>query len=217
MQEELRSQVSLDGAVDADWRTVAGLDVSYAKDSDLLAAAAVVLDIRTLDVVETAVVTGEADFPYVPGLLGFREVPVLLRALERLSVTPDLLVCDGYGLAHPRRFGLACHVGVVTGLPSFGVAKTAFTATYAEPGAQRGSWSPLLDGTDVVGRALRTQSGVKPVFVSPGHLVGLGEITKITLRMCPKFRIPEAIRRADSLSRAALRSDPADAGPDGPP
>jgi deoxyribonuclease V len=187
-------------------RTVAGLDVSYDSGSQLLAAAVVVLDLQTLEVQESAVVHGEATFPYVPGLLAFREAPALLRALDEITGEPDVLVCDGYGLAHPRRFGLACHIGVATGLPTFGVAKTSFTARFVEPGVERGASSPLLDGEDVVGAVLRTQTGVKPVFVSVGHRIGLDEAVALTLTMCSGFRLPEAVRRADALSRSALRA-----------
>ncbi len=183
----------------------AGLDVSYDKGSDRVAAAAVVIDVETLAVRETAIVHGEVSFPYVPGLLAFREVPILLEALDRLTVRPDVLVCDGYGIAHPRRFGLACHLGVLTDLPSFGVAKTPFRATSAAPGRRRGEWSPLVEGDEVLGRAVRTQTGVKPVFVSVGHRIGLARATALTLRLSPDFRLPETTRRADSLSRAALR------------
>lgn len=185
--------------------TVAGLDVSYDKDSDRIAAAAVVIDIDTIEVRETAIVHGEVSFPYVPGLLAFREVPILITALEMLATRPDVLVCDGYGIAHPRRFGLACHLGVLLDLPSFGVAKTQFRATSEEPGQERGSWSPLMDGNKVLGRAVRTQAGVKPVFVSVGHRIGLDRATGLTLRLSNRFRLPETTRQADSLSRAALR------------
>jgi deoxyribonuclease V len=214
-QEELRRQVEPAVRLGAPPATIAGLDVSYAVDSALLAAAVVVLDARTLETRETAVVLGEATFPYVPGLLAFREAPVLLRALATLTAVPDVLMCDGYGLAHPRRCGLACHVGVETGVPTFGVAKTAFTSRFADPGPRRGALSPLLDAGEVVGRALRTRTGVKPVFVSVGHRITLDEATELTLAMCPRFRVPEPTRRADALSRAALRD--ARATPDGSP
>jgi deoxyribonuclease V len=164
-----------------------------------------VIDVATLEVRETAIVHGEVSFPYVPGLLAFREVPVLLTALDRLRTRPDVLVCDGYGIAHPRRFGLACHIGVLADLPSFGVAKTPFRATSAEPGPERGAWSPLVDGGEVLGRAVRTQAGVKPVFVSVGHRIGLDRATDLTLRLSDRFRLPETTRQADSRSRAALR------------
>jgi deoxyribonuclease V len=114
-------------------------------------------------------------------------------------------VCDGYGIAHPRRFGLACHIGVLTGLPSFGVAKTPFRATSDEPGPARGAWSPLVEDGEVLGRAVRTQAGVKPVFVSVGHRIALDRATELTLRLSPRFRLPETTRQADARSRAALR------------
>ena len=183
-------------------RTVAGLDVAYADDR--LAAAAVVLDADTLDVVEEATVLDRPTFPYVPGLFAFRELPALVAALRRLSVTPDLLVCDGHGLAHPKRFGLACHLGVLTGLPSIGVGKTRLVGAYDEPGAGRGAWSALSDGGQVVGRALRTRTGVRPVFVSVGHRADLESACAVTLRLAPRYRLPETTRRADRLSRLTL-------------
>jgi deoxyribonuclease V len=185
-------------------RTVAGLDVSYAVGSDRLAAAVVVVDAGTLEVVEASVVDGRAAFDYVPGLLAFREVPALLTALERLTVTPDLLVCDGYGVAHPRRFGLACHLGVLTDLPTIGVAKTPFTGAYRPPDQQRGAWSPLTQDGEIVGRVLRTQNGVKPVFVSTGHRVPLDMACDVVLGLCPRYRLPETTRHADRLSRRRL-------------
>ncbi|PZG51514.1 hypothetical protein C1I98_08360 [Spongiactinospora gelatinilytica] len=120
---------------------------------------------------------------------------------RRLTITPDLLVCDGYGLAHPRRFGLACHLGVLTGLPVIGVAKTPFAGRHDLPARERGSWTPIVLDGEVVGRALRTREGVKPVYVSQGHRVGLDEACGHVLRLAPAYRIPEPIRRADRLSR----------------
>lgn len=190
----------------------AGLDVSYDSGSDRVAAAAVVIDVATLEVRETAIVHGRVSFPYVPGLLAFREVPSLLQALEKLDARPDVLVCDGYGIAHPRRFGLACHIGVLTDLPSFGVAKTPFRATAGEPGRERGAWAPLVDGGEVLGRAVRTRAGVKPVFVSVGHRIGLERATGLTLRLTAGFRLPETTRQADARSRAALREGVSGAG-----
>lgn len=204
-QERLRRRLDLTNAIIAPPETVAGLDVSYETGTDRMVAAAVVIDAVTLKTRDEAYAMGTATFPYVPGLLGFREAPILLEALANLSVAPDVLACDGYGIAHPRRFGLASHVGVLTGLPSFGVAKTPFLAEFAEPDRQRGAWSPLLDGDEVLGRVVRTQTGVKPVFVSVGHRIGLDEATDLTLRLCRGFRLPETTRRADSLSRQALR------------
>src|SRR5512139_1108981 len=136
-------------------RTIAGLDVTYA--GDRLAAAVVVIDAATLEVVEESVAEGSPAFAYVPGLFAFRELPALEKALTRLSITPDLLVCDGHGLAHPRRFGLACHLGVLTGLPSMGVAKNHLVGTYDPPASERGASSPLVDHGEVIDRVLRTQ------------------------------------------------------------
>ncbi|MGK5530600.1 endonuclease V [Streptomyces sp. URMC 129] len=187
-------------------RTVAGVDVTYDDGSDRLVAAAVVLDAGSLEVVEEVTVAGRAAFPYVPGLLAFREVPSVLAALEKLRTTPDLLVCDGYGVAHPRRAGLAVHLGVVTGLPCFGVAKSPFLFRYDEPGPERGAVSPLTDDDgDVVGRAVRTRAGVRPVFVSVGGGVSLDNACAHTLRLAPRYRLPETTRRADHLSREVLR------------
>ncbi|HEX5406665.1 MAG TPA: endonuclease V [Pseudonocardiaceae bacterium] len=203
MQLELRPLVSTttpDGLV---VRTAAGLDVSYAPDSDRLVAAVVVVDVAELWVVDSVVVHGESRFPYVPGLFAFRELPALVEALARLTVTPDLLVCDGQGIAHPRRFGLACHVGVLTGLPTVGVAKTPL-GRYAPPGEHRGDRTPLVLDGDVVGSALRTQNGVRPVFVSPGHRIDVDRACTEVLRLAPRYRLPETTRQADHLSRQAL-------------
>ncbi len=198
LQERLRLHVELTGPTD--FTTVAGLDVHYHGD-DALSAAVVVLDSGTLAVVDQVVVHGKAAFPYVPGLFAFRELPALVEALERLTVTPDLLVCDGYGLAHPRRFGLACHLGVLTGLPSLGVAKTPFVGTHTTPDRERGSWTPIVLDDTTVGRTLRTQRAIKPVYVSQGHRITLDTATAQVLRLAPRFRLPDPIRAADHLAR----------------
>ncbi|WP_030763452.1 endonuclease V [Streptomyces sp. NRRL F-2664] len=207
IQDELRHHVVLTEPGPPPGRgLVAGVDVAYDDTRDLVAAAAVVLDAATLEVVEQATAVGHVSFPYVPGLLAFRELPTVLAALDALTARPDLVVCDGYGLAHPRGFGLACHLGVVTGLPSVGVAKNPFTFTHEEPGTGRGESAALLaaDGAEV-GRALRTQSGIKPVYVSVGHRVSLDNACAHALALSPRFRIPETTRHADSLCRRALR------------
>lgn len=199
IQERLRSFVRLDGPPGG-IRAVAGLDVAYVEGSDRLVAVVAVLDVETLSVLDSVVVQGPADFPYVPGLFAFREAPSLLRALSRLSVEPDVLVCDGHGWAHPRRFGLACHLGVLTDLPSIGVGKTSF-GPYESPGQERGEWTPLELGGEVVGRALRTQRAVKPVFVSVGHRFTVDAACDLVLRLAPRYRLPETTRTADQLGR----------------
>ena len=184
-------------------RTAAGLDVAY--DGDRLVAAVCVVDVSTLETVESKTVAGSTGFPYVPGLFAYRELPSVRAALDELATKPDVVVCDGHGLAHPRRFGLACHLGVVTGLVTIGVAKSAF-GSYVEPGSQRGDWSPVEHEGEVVGRALRTQDGIKPVFVSIGHLIDLESACDLVLRLAAQHRQPETTRRADHLCRQALRS-----------
>jgi deoxyribonuclease V len=208
IQDALRPMLVLDDPGPQAPRTVAGLDVSYAGDGGdttaRLAAAVVVLDFRTLEVVDQSVVTGTAAFPYVPGLFAFRELPALVEALRGLKTEPDVLVCDGYGIAHPRRFGLACHLGVLTGLPSFGIAKTPFIGSYEPPANEKGSAGPVHDGDEVIGRVLRTREGVKPVFVSVGHRIDLDTACRHALALSPELRLPETTRRADRLSRDAL-------------
>ena len=205
-QAVLREELDLTHGLEAPPELVAGLDVSYEIGTQNAVAAAVLTDVNSLTVLESAIIHREVTLPYIPGFLGFREAPILEEALGKLAGRPDLLVCDGYGIAHPRRFGLASHVGVLTGLPSFGVAKSPFTTAFADPGPQRGEWSPLIEDGEVLGRVLRTQTGVKPVFVSVGHRVTLEQATELTLRMSPQYRIPEATRKADFLSREVLRT-----------
>ncbi|GAB3213123.1 Endonuclease V [Marinactinospora thermotolerans DSM 45154] len=212
VQERLAGRVRPE-ALEADAvSVVAGLDVTYAVDEERLVAAAVVMTADTLEVVETSVVTARPRFPYVPGLFAFRELPPLLEAVDRLRVRPDVYVCDGYGLAHPRRFGLACHLGVLLDRPALGVAKSAFVGRTEAPAAQRGAWSELREGEEVLGRALRTREGVKPVYVSVGHRVDLEGATRLVLRLTPRYRLPEPIRRADQLSRGVLAGRTASSG-----
>ncbi|SDY71487.1 Endonuclease V [Micromonospora pattaloongensis] len=204
IQDRLRPLVDLTGPGPTEPETIAGLDVAYADDDSRLAAAVVVLDARTLTVIDSAVTTGRPAFDYVPGLFAFRELPALLAALDQLRVVPELLVCDGHGLAHPRRLGLACHLGVLTGLPTMGVGKTPLIGTWEPPAGHRGAWSPLRDGDETVGRVLRTREGVKPVFVSVGHRMGLDNACARTLALTPRYRLPETTRQADRMCRAAL-------------
>lgn len=211
LQERLRTQVITSSAPDLLVETVAGLDVGYRSDGDPdngtddVVGVCVVFDAKTLVVLDEVVVEGTTDFPYIAGLFAFREMPVLLRALERVTVAPDLLVADGQGIAHPRRFGLACHLGVHTGIPSIGVAKNPM-GTFEPPAHARGSASDIVMDDEVVGRALRTQDGVKPVFVSVGHRIDLDRACAEVLRLAPRYRLPETTRRADTLTRQAASS-----------
>lgn len=202
-QARLCPRVVPDGPLPSPLSAIAGLDVSYAVGGDELVAAVVVLSPEMVPI-ESVTVTGRVAFGYAPGLLAFRELPALLDALRLLRTVPDVLVCDGYGRAHPRGFGLACHLGVLTGLPTIGVAKTPFVGRGVAPGGRRGDWSVLTYGGRVVGRALRTRDGVRPVYVSVGHRIGLAAASEVVLASCPRFRLPETTRRADRLSRDVL-------------
>ncbi len=193
-------------------RTVAGVDVAYSKAENRLVAAVAMLDAHTLDLLQVASYIGEATFPYVPGLFSFRELPAILEALKKLATPPDLLVCDGQGLAHPRRFGLACHLGVVTGIPTIGCAKTRLLGEYAPLGPARGEYQDMLDNGEVIGRAVRTQAGKNPVFVSIGHKVSLATVTNWVLRLAPTYRQPETTRAADHAVKGLLAAAAATPG-----
>ncbi len=188
-------------------RSVAGVDVSYDRGSPILFAAVVVLDVDTFAVAETASARARATFPYVPGYLSFRELPPLVEAFGRLRARPDLLVVDGHGRAHPRRFGIACHLGVTLDLPTIGHAKSRLVGEHLEPADRRGSAVQLRHEGEVIGRVLRTRPGVKPVYVSTGHRVSLETAVQWVLRLAPHYRLAEPIRAAHAevnrLRRAA--------------
>ena len=179
-------------------RTVAGFDLSFR--GELARAAAVVVDAQTLETVEEAVVEAEVRFPYVPGLLSFREAPAVLAAYEALAARPDVLMLDGQGLAHPRRFGIACHVGVSLGVPALGAAKSPLVGRDAEPGPERGERAEIVHRGEVVGAALRTRARTKPIYVSVGHLITLDDAVNLVLAVSPRLRIPEPTRRAHNLA-----------------
>ncbi|GAB2709050.1 endonuclease V [Nocardia thraciensis] len=206
LQDRLRGLVDPTDPQPPDFRTVAGLDSAYDGGGNVVSAV-VVLDASTLEPIDTATARGTTlNFPYVPGLLALRELPTTLAALEKLRTTPELLMCDGQGLAHPRRFGLACHIGVLTGLPTIGVAKNLLGES-EQPASERGSTTDItLDGA-VVGRALRTRPDVKPVYVSVGHRVSLDTACTTVLALTPEYRQPETTRQADHLCRKLLRGN----------
>lgn len=183
-----------------DVRRVAGIDVGFEQDGAISRAAVAVLDFPELRLVESAVARQPTSFPYVPGLLSFREIPAALEVLGRLSAPADLLLCDGQGYAHPRRFGLACHLGVLTGLPSIGVAKSRLIGTHGALPEEKGAWVPLLDGDETIGAVLRTRGGVAPVYVSVGHRVSLPTAIHWVLACTTRFRLPETTRQAHRLA-----------------
>ncbi|MGH8882985.1 MAG: endonuclease V, partial [Stackebrandtia sp.] len=203
IQRELRDRVRDTDRLVAPSVAV-GVDVGYDPDSPDLVAAAVAVDIASGTILESVTETGHARFGYLPGLLAFRELPIVLRVLRRLTVPVELVVCDGHGLAHPRRFGLACHLGVLIDRPVIGVAKNPPPFPHEAPGPARGDHRVITDADGLVGIALRTQDKVKPVYVSIGHAIGLGEARDLVLRLAPKYRQPETTRAADQLGRRVL-------------
>ncbi len=185
----------------AEIATIAGVDVSYDKPSGVARAAVVIVDATTLAPLAEATAAVPVAFPYVPGLLSFREAPAAIAALAEVEMVPDILMCDGQGIAHPRRFGLASHLGVFLDLPSIGVAKSRLTGHHEEPGLQRGAWTPLLDRGEVIGAALRTRTGKRPLYVSIGHRVCLPTALAMVMRCTRGLRLPETTRLADRLSK----------------
>ena len=179
-------------------RRIAGVDVSYAQDSNRLVAGAVVLDAETLQPLERASLAGTTDVPYLPGFLSFREIPPLLEVLAQLSAPPDLIVCDGQGIAHPRRMGVAAHLGLWVQIPTIGCAKSPLIRSPL-PGPERGARAEVRHRGQLVGYALRTRSGYKPVYVSPGHLISLDTACEWVLKLAPKWRLPETTRLADKM------------------
>lgn len=179
---------------------VAGVDVGFEDEGRITRAAVAVLRYPELNLVDRAVARLPTAFPYVPGLLSFRELPAVLEAIRLLSIRPDLFLCDGQGLAHPRRFGIACHLGVLLNAPSIGVAKTRLWGACGEPPDVRGAWTPLLDGGETIGAVLRTRVGVKPLFVSVGHRVSLETAIHWVLACTTRFRLPETTRQAHRLA-----------------
>jgi deoxyribonuclease V len=187
-------------------RVVAGLDAAFSLDDRHCAAAAVAWDLREQRVLEQHLTVRPLTFPYVPGLLSFREGPALLAALRKLRAAPDVLLCDGHGFAHPRRFGIACHVGVIVNRPTIGCAKSRLIGAHRQPASRRGAVASLYDDGEVIGSVLRTQNGINPVFVSIGHRIDLPGARRIVLACAIRHRIPEPIRLADHLVGAARRA-----------
>ena len=187
-------------------RRIAAADCCYSRDDSLCSAAVVVWDLQTGQEVETRTVLLEVVFPYIPGLFAFREAPAILAVLERLTARPQLLICDGHGIAHPRRFGLASHVGVLTGIPTIGCAKKLLCGSFVEPDADRGSSSPLTDRGEIIGTVLRTRSGVRPLFLSIGHRIDLPTAKRVVLACTSRYRLPEPLRAAHRAAAAAVEA-----------
>ncbi|NTV61967.1 MAG: deoxyribonuclease V [Oscillochloris sp.] len=199
VQQRLRSRVSL-GDEDFPLRTVAGVDAGFEEEGTVARAAVVVLSFPDLMPVAHACARAPAPFPYVPGFLSFREAPAILAALGMLAIPPDLLICDGQGLAHPWRFGIACHLGVLTGIPAIGCAKSILVGQHAPLSDQRGDRAALIHQSELVGYVLRTRSRVKPVYVSPGHRLSFDRAVDLVLACTSRYRLPETTRYAHNLA-----------------
>jgi deoxyribonuclease V len=226
LQKRLRAEVRVEPLA-REPRMVAGCDISFNKFSDIVYAGIVVLRLPELEIVDQATAITTVAFPYIPGLLSFRETPALLKAWERLKTAPDVVMLDGQGLAHPRRFGIACHFGLLTGFPSLGCAKTVLVGKYDEPGVEAGSHSLMTHKGEIIGAAVRTKNNVAPVYISVGHLIDLPGATALALKCVKgyepaetagglfdekpppksKYRIPEPTRQAHLLVNALRRGE----------
>ncbi|MEW6125532.1 MAG: deoxyribonuclease V [Acidobacteriota bacterium] len=221
LQNRLREQVIIQPLPD-DIELVAGADVSFNKYSPVVYAAFVVLQLPELKVIATAGVETKVTFPYIPGLLSFREAPPLLEAWERLAMRPDVVMFDGQGIAHPRRVGIASHMGLVLGLPTIGCGKSLLTGKYEEPPETTGSWSLLMDKGETIGAVVRTKNRTSPVYISPGHMADIQTSMALTLRCVKgyaageettgkakgsKYRIPEPTRLAHLFVNALRRNE----------
>jgi len=200
LQKQLAHEVVAEDRFDAPVKTVAGIDLGYDAKNDMSRAVVVVLKFPELELVESAEAILPIQFPYVPGLLSFRETPVAIKALEKLNAAPDLILCDGQGLAHPRRFGIACHIGIIADVPTIGVAKSILVGKFENLGEERGSTAPLIHRNEQIGVALRTKDKVQPVYVSVGHLISLETAVNYVLQCTPKYRLPETTRLADKMA-----------------
>lgn len=181
-------------------KLVAAVDAAFPDRGRTTRAAAVLMQFPDLESVEEVVHEQPTELPYIPGLLSFRELPAVLGALERLSVPPELVLCDGQGRAHPRRFGIACHLGVTTGLATIGVGKSRLCGRHEEPGPEKGDAVDLVDDDEVIGRVLRSRAQVRPVYISVGHRISLESAVELVLACTPTYRLPEPVRRADHLA-----------------
>ena len=199
LQQALRKQVILTDQLGS-IRRVAGVDVGFEAGGTVTRAAVAVLGYPGLELVETAIARRPTEFPYIPGLLSFRELPAVLEALAQLREPPDLLLCDGQGIAHPRRLGIASHLGLLTDLPSIGVGKTRLCGTGEQPPEQRGQWSPLRVRQEIIGAIVRTRPGTRPLYISSGHRISLETAIAYVMGCCTRYRLPETTRQAHRLA-----------------
>ncbi|HEY9727538.1 MAG TPA: deoxyribonuclease V [Chroococcales cyanobacterium] len=199
IQNQLQPEVITEDRL-GEVRYVAGVDMGFEEEGTVSRAAVAVLSFPDLQLQETALARRPTTFPYIPGFLSFREIPAVIDALEKVSLTPDLILCDGQGIAHPRRFGIACHLGVLADIPTIGVAKSLLVGKHDELPEEKGSWQALRYRREIVGAVLRSRTGVKPLYVSPGHRISLATAIDYVLRCTTKYRLPETTRWADKLA-----------------
>ena len=199
IQEQLRHQVITQDCL-GKVQYVAGVDIGFEDNYAISKAAVAVLSFPELELVEQAIARIPTAFPYVPGYLSFREIPAILTAFPQLKITPDLILCDGQGYAHPRRFGLACHLGVLLDLPTIGVAKSLLTGKHEAVPTEKGNWQPLIDKKETIGVVLRSRTNVKPIYVSVGHKISLPTAIDYVMSCLTKYRLPETTRWADKLA-----------------
>ena len=200
IQEALRTQVVTKDCL-GKVKYVAGVDVGFKENYAITQAAVAVLSYRDLQIVDRAIGRTPTTFPYVPGYLSFREIPAILAVLPKLTIIPDVILCDGQGLAHPRRLGLACHLGVILDLPTIGVAKSLLIGKHDELPLTKGSWLPLIDRDETIGAVLRSRDRVKPIYISIGHKISLQRSIDLVMNCLTKYRLPETTRWADRLSK----------------
>jgi deoxyribonuclease V len=203
IQENLRTRVILEKTF-SEVRTIGGGDVAYSKSKNVLFGAIAVLSFPKMEMLDVAVAYGRIPFPYIPGLFSFREGPILIKAFQKLSVKPDVMIFEGQGIAHPRGFGLASHMGIWFDLPSIGCAKTPLLDQFILPGDSKGSYELIRREGRVVGAVVRTKNAVKPLFVSIGHRIDLNTCIQLILSACKRFRIPEPLRKAHQATRKML-------------
>ena len=179
---------------------VAGVDVGFENENTITRAAVAVLSFPELQLIEHSIARRPTEFPYIPGLLSFREIPAVLDALNQLQQLPDILLCDGQGIAHPRRLGIASHLGIITGLPTIGVGKSRLIGKYKEPPMERGQWTPLEDKGERIGAVLRSRSGIHPLFISSGHKISLESAIDLVMRCTTRYKLPETTRWVHRLA-----------------
>ena len=199
IQERLRERVVTVDRLEQ-VKYVAGVDIGFEDNYAISKAAIVVLTYPDLELVEQAIARIPTAFPYVPGYLSFREIPAILAAYPQIKTIPDLILCDGQGYAHPRRLGLACHLGIVLDIPTIGVAKSLLIGKHEAVPLEKGSWKPLLDKDETIGVVLRSRTKVKPIYVSVGHRISLPTAVEYVMGCLTKYRLPETTRRADKLA-----------------